>query len=73
MKAYKIELLYIDHENIGKESLIQEINNKEISGYCPFVMDITSKDIGEWSDNHPLNSLVSIYNEYLRLFEQNSN
>lgn len=52
MKAYKIELLVIDHENIG---VCKETFKYNFEYYSSRVMSVQGEDIGEWHDNHPLN------------------
>ncbi len=69
MKAYKIELLIIDHDEVGKEDIISIIENTKYPNHCisPEVKDIIEKDIGEWHDNHPLNFKDTADKEYKRL------
>lgn len=52
MKAYKVELLVLDHENIG---VCKETFREDFEYLFPQVMSIESKEIGEWDDKHPLN------------------
>ncbi len=70
MKAYKIELLIIDHDKVGKEGIIHYLEDTKYPNYCisPQVKNIIEKDIGEWSDNHPLNLNETTNKEYERLF-----
>lgn len=53
MKAYKVTLLVIDHNEYGPEEIKVNIENEEYTS--PRVIDITESDIGEWHDGHPLN------------------
>ena len=66
MKAYKLEILVIDHEQHGPEEIKLCIENEKYMS--PSVMNIEEVDIGEWSDNHPLNKHSTAENEYRRLF-----
>lgn len=66
MKAYKLELLVIDFENYGPESLSVIAENAR--GLDPTVMSIEGRDIGEWTDDHPLNKHDTAEAEYKRLF-----
>jgi len=52
MKAYKVELLVLDHANIG---VCAETFKEDFEYLFPRVMSIQSKEIGEWDDNNPLN------------------
>jgi hypothetical protein len=68
MKAYKFELLVLDHENIGIDEMKETI---EATRYVyPKVMDIQEADIGEWDDKHPLNKKNTVKQEYDRLFRK---
>ena len=67
MKAYKIEILVIDHENIGEENIIDTLNNvRYINAH---VKSVKSADIGDWDDDHPLNNRKTADKEYERLFQ----
>ena len=66
MKAYKIEILVVDFEEHGEDVLIHDIENMKY--YSPNVMDIREADIGEWSDDHPLNKRDTCVEEYKRIF-----
>jgi hypothetical protein len=69
MKAYKVTLLIIDHDELGSEGITEEIQNIRYPNNCisPSVMCIEERDIGEWTDNHPLNGTDSDQ-EFDRLF-----
>lgn len=71
MKAYKITLLVIDFENVGAH-IPAMIENQKYPNYCiaPKVKSVESVDIGEWSDEHPLNKRETANKEYKRLFNQ---
>lgn len=66
MKAYRVELLIVDFENLGKSEIEEILQNTKY--VYPQVIDIQSADIGEWSDDHPLNSHDTLATEYQRLF-----
>lgn len=70
MKAYKVELLIVDQDELGPEDIVSELENTKYANHCisPRVKKITEKDIGEWSDNHPLNKHSTRDEEYERLF-----
>ncbi len=66
MKAYKIEVLVIDFESAGEQDIRQSIENcKYISAHC---MNAKQADIGQWSDDHPLNQRDKMHQAYLDLF-----
>jgi len=68
MKVYKAEVMVIDFDEVGEEGIKYEIENAKYSFYR--VKSCESRDIGEWSDDHPLNHLDKQDAEYLRLFSQ---
>lgn len=69
-KAYKIEILIIDLEEVGLEEAASLIESANYPSDCirPIVMTSKEADIGEWSDDHPLNKRNTIEQEYNRLF-----
>ncbi len=66
MKAYKIEILVIDNENIGEESIKEYIKNAKY--IYPSILSIKSKEIGDWSDDHPLNKKETFFKTAKDLF-----
>ncbi len=70
MKAYKVEILIIDHDGLGAESIKDTLENTRYPNWCicPDVKSIEGVDIGEWSDEHPLNHRLKANAEYDRLF-----
>jgi len=72
MKVYKVELMIIDFDELGDDSIKLEIENSRYPNDCihPKVMSIVEKDIGEWDDNNPLNNQKTCRDEYNRLFEK---
>lgn len=71
-KAYKLEILIVDLEGLGKQGVIEAINSAHYSNDCisPSIKKIIERDIGEWSDDHPLNKFDTCQAEYQRLFEE---
>jgi hypothetical protein len=74
MKAYKLEILVIDHDELGPEEIKDVIENIKYPNWCisPSVKSIIAREIGEWHDNHPLNLFSTMDGEYTRLFERPS-
>jgi hypothetical protein len=58
MKAIKIVCLLIDHDELGVEQCLTEINNARYHNHWigPQVMSHEAVDIGEWDDDHPSNT-----------------
>ena len=71
MKAYKIEILIIDFDGLGETRIKEELNNANFPNDCITikVKSITEKDIGDWSDDHPLNKFSTKDVEYKRIFD----
>ena len=57
MKAYKLEVLIIDFDELGADEIVAVLENVKYPNHCisPDVKKIEITDIGEWNDNHPLN------------------
>ncbi len=56
MNVHKITLIFKDFESVGVENIINYIENTEICQRYPIVFSIETVDIGEWTDEHPLNN-----------------
>lgn len=68
MKAYKYTILIIDYENIGKDDISSCLKNTKY--ITPEIIEIEEADIGEWSDDHPLNNEQLYKKEFNRLFQK---
>ena len=71
MKAYKVVILIVDHDNVG-DGIKDAIENVRYPNHCmsPYVMSIKSADIGKWTDDNPLNGASSMAEEFERLFPE---
>lgn len=58
MKAYLLTILIIDHDELGSEGIKEVIENTSYANdcICPSIQEIKEADIGEWHDEHPLNT-----------------
>ena len=70
MKAYKLEILVIDFDGLGADGIKDAIENARYPNRCisPDVRRVECEDIGEWSDDHPLNKHSTAAAEFERLF-----
>lgn len=70
MKAHKVTLLIIDLDKVGAEDIKIILENQKFPNRCisPDVKAIETVEIGEWSDEHPLNQHETAEEEYRRLF-----
>lgn len=73
MKAYRLEVLVIDFDNVG-DDIPNIIENTKYPNWCisPSIIQVESRDIGEWSDDHPLNKKDTVRAEYEKLFSGKS-
>jgi hypothetical protein len=68
MEVYKIELMVIDSENIGRDEIEFILRYSKIN---PVVLNIDSRTIeGGWSDYHPLNKKETFKQELERIFSK---
>lgn len=72
MNAYKVELLIIDFDELGREGIEEEIKNTRFANDCiyPSVMNIVERDVGDWDDDHPLNQTETQKTHYEKLFKE---
>ena len=72
MKAYKLEILIIDFDGLGSKGIVEEIENTRFANDCLSldIKQIEERDIGEWHDDHPLNSPILADEEYKKLWKQ---
>jgi hypothetical protein len=68
-KVYKIELLIVDHDNIGEDGVVALLENQRYPNRAiyPSVQSIETREV-YWSDNHPLNNLNTADEAYRKLF-----
>ena len=66
MKVYQLTVNVIDFEGIGPEGAKDEIEN--MRHLIAKVGDIKEKDIGLWTDDHPLNNSNTAPEEWKKLF-----
>lgn len=73
MNAFKVEILVIDFDGLGADGIAKQFDTVSFPNDCVTlcVKAITGKDIGEWSDAHPLNKAGICDAEYRRLFPAN--
>lgn len=70
MKAYKITLLFIDFDNVGREGAKELIESARLPNRVDpgTVMSIEEADIGAWHDDHPLNKFSTMTVAFSALF-----
>lgn len=59
MKAYRVTFVVIDHDRLGADEIQSVVEDTRYPNHClhPRVTEIEEADIGEWSDDHPLNQI----------------
>lgn len=70
MKAYRLEILVIDHDDVGLDVVTDAIEGARYPNRCiaPIIKRTKTADVGTWSDDHPLNKHETHDAEYRRLF-----
>jgi hypothetical protein len=73
MKVHKVTLFVLDFDELGWNGVKQTLENTKYPNHCisPEVLDIESKEIGEWEDESFFNSkhlsLEEFNNEFNKL------
>jgi len=72
MKVHQIILTVIDYDDLGAEGVRRTIENARYPNHCisPRVAEVQTRDIGQWSDDHPLNRADQAAGELARLFSK---
>ena len=70
MKVYKLVVIVVDHDELGSQGIVDEIENADYPNECitPRVEGVEERDIGEWTDDNPLNNPATSQAEIERLF-----
>ena len=57
MNVHRLVIMVVDFDEIGAEGVKSVIENARFPNDCisPHVMEVDTRDIGEWHDEHPLN------------------
>jgi len=60
----------LDFDGLGADGVKDAIENARYPNRCisPHVLSVAVREIGEWSDGHPLNQRATMDEEYRRLF-----
>jgi hypothetical protein len=71
MKVMRVEMFFIDFDEIGEDEAKSVIENTKYPNRCmyPEVKKVDVVDIGEWSNDHPLNNSKTCDEEYKRIFQ----
>jgi len=73
MKVYKVTLMVIDYDELDDaDEITSVIENARYANRCiyPNVVNIEERDIGEWSDDHPLNQTDECEDYFRALFRE---
>jgi hypothetical protein len=70
MKVYKLEIIIIDFDRLGEDGIKDAIHAQRWPNDCidPYVYSTQSAEIGEWTDDNPLNRRDTYNAEVKRLF-----
>lgn len=69
VKVHRVEILIVDHDNLGAEGVKAAIESTHYPNRCiaPKVMKTETRAV-QWSDEHPLNSRDTQREAFERLF-----
>jgi hypothetical protein len=72
MKVIKVVITIIDFDNVGINAVKEIVENAVYPNRCisPTVISIEERDIGEWTDEHPLNKVDQYQEEIERIFRE---
>jgi hypothetical protein len=70
MKVYELTVKIIDLDEVGEPEIRYVLENAHYPNRCiaPEVLSAREADVGEWSDDHPLNRPDTADAERTRLF-----
>jgi hypothetical protein len=70
MQVHKLTVTVIDFDGLGAQRVVDALETARYPNRCvsPNVIAIDTRDIGEWSDDHPLNHTDTASDELRRLF-----
>ena len=71
MKAIKVELLIINHDELEESEIRQILENTSMypnDCMSPSVMKVQSLDIGEYEDGHPLTKTTEMTTAFAHYF-----
>lgn len=71
MKAYRVEIVIVDFDELGPDGLIEELEAVNFPNDCIHLSASNVRiaqvvDIGDWSDEHPLNRRGTDSHEWMR-------
>lgn len=74
MKVHRVVLYVIDFDQLGADGVKDEIESTRFANDCisPKIGEIQTRDIGEWSDEHPLNKRSTADKAWIALFANDS-
>lgn len=72
MKVYRIDIMVIDHDDVGAEEIKDVIESHSFPNPYPQtslnVMKVEEREIGEWDDDNPLNFISKRNEAFQKLF-----
>ena len=72
MKVYRLEVMVIDFDELGGSAIASTIEHTRYPNRCiePTVIRWERKGIDEWRDDHPLNTVNQMREEFDKLFKE---
>ena len=70
MKLHRLVITVLDFDDLGANEVSAVIANARYQNHCisPVIHKVETRDIGEWSDDNPLNKQSTADAEIERLF-----
>lgn len=75
MKIHRVVMYIIDFDEVGADGVKEVLQNTRYPNRCisPNIAEVQTRDIGEWSDDHPLNKLSTADSTAKALFSDIKN
>ena len=70
MKIHRIVMYVIDFDNMGADEVKSTLEHTRYPNHCisPTIAEVQTRDIGSWSDEHPLNQRSTMAAARVALF-----
>ena len=72
MKVHKITMFVVDHQGLGAEGCVEELECTRNDYVHPYALAVETVDIGEWRDDHPINITETMRDAATELFREYS-
>lgn len=72
MQVHKVTICIVDHDRVGAKGIKEVIENESWPNHCinPQVVSVETREIGEWTDDNPLNQHKTFLSTFEKLFAE---